>query len=45
MFESGGHALGSGSEKLYTPDGLVRQATADGNPIVFVAINYRLGSK
>ncbi|KAI1504895.1 lipase [Biscogniauxia marginata] len=39
----GGHALGSASEVLYTPDGLVKQAATDGQPLIFVAINYRLG--
>ncbi|KAI1384570.1 lipase [Hypoxylon trugodes] len=39
----GGHALGSASEILYKPDGLVKQAVADGQPLIFVAINYRLG--
>jgi carboxylesterase type B len=39
----GGHALGSGSDILYTPDGLVKQAAADGQPVIWVAINYRLG--
>lgn len=39
----GGHALGSGEEVLYEPDGLLRQASADGQPLIFVAINYRLG--
>ncbi|KAJ7601598.1 lipase [Mycena polygramma] len=39
----GGHALGSGYEVLYEPDGLVKQAAADGQPLVFVAINYHLG--
>lgn len=39
----GGHALGSAYEVLYEPDGLVRQAAADGQPLIFVAINYRLG--
>ncbi|ETS78995.1 hypothetical protein PFICI_08848 [Pestalotiopsis fici W106-1] len=40
---SGGHALGSAYEVLYTPDGIVRQAATDGRPLIFVAINYRLG--
>ena len=40
---SGGNVLGSASEKLYQPDGLVKQAVADGQPVVYVAINYRLG--
>ncbi|KAL2815993.1 alpha/beta-hydrolase [Aspergillus granulosus] len=39
----GGHALGSGSDILYKPDGLVEQASADGRPLIYVAINYRLG--
>lgn len=39
----GGHALGSGEEVLYEPDGLLRQAGLDGQPLIFVAINYRLG--
>lgn len=39
----GGHALGSGEEMLYEPDGLLRQAGLDGQPVIFVAINYRLG--
>ncbi|KAI4114398.1 MAG: hypothetical protein LQ338_008012, partial [Usnochroma carphineum] len=28
---------------MYNPDGLIRQAKANGQPIIFVAINYRLG--
>ncbi|KAJ5585571.1 alpha/beta-hydrolase [Penicillium hispanicum] len=39
----GGHALGSASEILYHPDGLVKQAQADGQPLIYVAVNYRLG--
>ncbi|KAG8158391.1 hypothetical protein KVR01_011513 [Diaporthe batatas] len=39
----GGHALGSGEEILYEPDGLLHQAGLDGQPLIFVAINYRLG--
>ncbi|KAI0481918.1 lipase [Xylariaceae sp. FL0804] len=39
----GGHALGSAYEVLYEPDGLVKQAAADSRPLLFVAINYRLG--
>lgn len=39
----GGHALGSAYEMLYEPDGLVKQAAYDGQPLIFVAINYRLG--
>ncbi|KAI2471288.1 alpha/beta-hydrolase [Annulohypoxylon bovei var. microspora] len=39
----GGHALGSASDVLYEPDGLVKQATVDGQPLIFVGINYRLG--
>jgi predicted esterase len=39
----GGHALGSAYDVLYTPDGLVEGAATDGQPLIFVAINYRLG--
>ncbi|PYH76381.1 carboxylesterase [Aspergillus uvarum CBS 121591] len=39
----GGHALGSASDILYTPDGLVRAAAAAGKPLIYVGINYRLG--
>ncbi|KAJ5083912.1 hypothetical protein NUU61_008491, partial [Penicillium alfredii] len=39
----GGHALGSASEILYHPDGLITQARADDQPLIYVAINYRLG--
>ncbi|KAI1383622.1 alpha/beta-hydrolase [Hypoxylon trugodes] len=39
----GGHALGSASDDLYDPSGLVRQAAEDGQPIIYVGINYRLG--
>lgn len=39
----GGCALGSGYDQLYNPEGLLRQAAKNEQPIVFVAINYRLG--
>ncbi|KAJ5504748.1 Carboxylesterase type B [Penicillium fimorum] len=39
----GGHALGSASDILYEPDGLVNLASDDGQPLVYVGINYRLG--
>ncbi|CAI7579379.1 unnamed protein product [Penicillium crustosum] len=39
----GGHALGSASDILYEPDGLVKLAASDGLPLVYVGINYRLG--
>ncbi|KAJ5640585.1 carboxylesterase [Penicillium herquei] len=39
----GGHALGSASEILYTPDGLIQEASASGRPLIYVGINYRLG--
>ncbi|KAK7748157.1 hypothetical protein SLS53_001412 [Cytospora paraplurivora] len=39
----GGHALGSAEDDLYTPDGLIEQAAADGQPLIYVAVNYRLG--
>lgn len=30
---------------MYHPDGLIRQAKANGQPIIYVGINYRVGSK
>ncbi|KAL4905310.1 hypothetical protein BDW74DRAFT_185327 [Aspergillus multicolor] len=39
----GGHALGSASDILYEPDGLVKHALASGRPVIYVGINYRLG--
>ncbi|RAL02596.1 alpha/beta-hydrolase [Aspergillus ibericus CBS 121593] len=39
----GGHALGSASEILYNPDGLVKEAVVAGQPLIYVGINYRLG--
>ena len=39
----GGSALGTAYDQLYNPDGLVSQAEKNGQPILFVAINYRLG--
>ncbi|KAL5044217.1 hypothetical protein BDW71DRAFT_186264 [Aspergillus fruticulosus] len=39
----GGHALGSASDILYEPDGLVKLAVSDGLPLIYVGINYRLG--
>ena len=41
---TGGNALGSGYDQLYQPDGLVQQAKLNGQPVIWVAINYRLGS-
>lgn len=35
--------LGSASDLLYQPDGLVRQAKLNGQPVIYVGINYRLG--
>lgn len=39
----GGDALGSAYDRLYTPDGMVRQAKLNGQPVIYVGINYRLG--
>lgn len=41
---TGGYALGSASDQLYTPDGLLSQAKMNGQPALFVGVNYRLGS-
>lgn len=45
MIYTGGHALGSASDILYKPDGLIKQAVANGQPLIWVAFNYRLGCK
>jgi hypothetical protein len=42
---SGGDVLGSASDQLYQPDGLVSQAASNGQPVIYVGINYRLGSE
>ncbi|KUI73335.1 Lipase 1 [Cytospora mali] len=39
----GGHALGSAQDVLYEPDGLIKEASGSGQPLIFVGINYRLG--
>ncbi|KAL4884048.1 Alpha/Beta hydrolase protein [Aspergillus karnatakaensis] len=39
----GGHALGSASDILYEPDGLLKRAVDDGRPVIYAGINYRLG--
>ena len=39
----GGDALGSAYDRLYTPDGMVRQAKLNNQPVIYVGINYRLG--
>jgi len=44
MILEGGDALGSSSDQLYQPEGLVQQAKSNGQPVIFVGINYRLGS-
>ena len=44
MVSQGGDALGSASDQLYQPEGLVQQAKSNGQPVIYVGINYRLGS-
>ncbi|BCR98733.1 uncharacterized protein AKAW2_40416A [Aspergillus luchuensis] len=39
----GGHALGSASDILYNPEGLLQGAVAAGKPLIYVGTNYRLG--
>ncbi|KAL9577770.1 MAG: hypothetical protein Q9212_006154, partial [Teloschistes hypoglaucus] len=40
----GGNAIGNAEDEMYHPDGLVKQAKRNGQPVVFVGINYRLGT-
>ncbi|CAI4214948.1 unnamed protein product [Parascedosporium putredinis] len=39
----GGFWTGSNSEITTAPDGMVQQSVENGNPIIHVAVNYRLG--
>lgn len=39
----GGAILGASTDQLYKPDGLVKQSVKNGQPIIFVGVNYRLG--
>ena len=39
----GGDALGSASDQLYTPDGMVSLSKANDQSVIYVGINYRLG--
>lgn len=39
----GGSALGSAYDQLYNPAGLILQASRNKQPVIFVAMNYRLG--
>jgi carboxylesterase type B len=39
----GGAILGSGGDQLYRPHGIIRQSVANGQPVIFVGVNYRLG--
>ena len=40
----GGFTLGTGNDQLYQPDGLVKLSVANQQPVIFVAINYRIAS-
>ena len=40
----GGSVLGTAFDQLYEPEGLIRQSVANGQEVVFVGMNYRLGS-
>lgn len=35
--------LGGAGDLLYQPDGLVRQAKLNDQPVIYVGMNYRLG--
>jgi carboxylesterase type B len=41
---SGGYAIGQIYDQFYTPDQLVKDSKASGTPVIYVAMNYRLGS-
>ncbi|MCJ1307448.1 hypothetical protein MMC25_001094 [Agyrium rufum] len=39
----GGFSTGHDTDALYTPNGFVQQSVTNGNPIIYVSLNYRLG--
>lgn len=39
----GGSILGTAYDGLFNPTGLVQQSVANGDPVVYVALNYRIG--
>ena len=39
----GGYATGRMYEQIYEPVGLIRESVASGNPVIWVATNYRVG--
>jgi carboxylesterase type B len=41
----GGYEFGNIYDPLYTPDGLIRSSVDSGSPVIYVAMNYRIGSK
>jgi hypothetical protein len=41
----GGFSIGQAYDTLYTPDGLVKDSVESVTPVIYVALNYRIGSK
>jgi hypothetical protein len=41
----GGYSSGQIYDELYTPDQLVKDSVSSGTPVIYVAMNYRLGSE
>ena len=40
----GGWIYGQAYDREYNPVGLVQESVAGGHPVIYVAINYRVGS-
>lgn len=41
----GGYSVGQIYDMFYMPDQLVEDSVSNGTPVIYVAMNYRLGSK
>ena len=45
FIHGGDHVTGSAYDGLFEPDSVIKEAVEDGQPLIWVAINYRLGCK
>ena len=41
---TGGFVFGETYDRLYNPVGLIQESVAGGHPVVYVGVNFRLGS-
>ena len=40
---TGGFVFGKAYDRFYNPEGLVQESVASGHPVIYVALNYRVG--